>query len=272
MNENQNKSYRVAVAQFAPKRGDLEVNLQRMKGVVDKVECDLLVLPELTSTGYFFLDRDELRELSEEPETGKFCQWVRALSSSSSSVVVAGFSERSGDNLYNSALIALPNETYHIYRKTHLFYKEHLLFEPGDTGFFVVEWEGARIGTMICYDWRFPESARTLALLGADIIAHPSNLIAEKRLWGPTMQTRAFENKVIAATANRFGMEERNGEELIFSGESQIVDMNGSLLSEAGATENRVLIVSVDPIRTRDKSFNPYNDLFDDRRSEFYLP
>ena len=270
MKRKDKTEYHVGAVQLAPTIGNVEVNLQQVKDIVDKVECDLLVLPELASTGYFFLNRDELRELSEEPEKGRFCSWIRTVAKATSTVIVTGFSERVGDILYNSALIALPDETFHVYRKTHLFYKEHLLFEPGDSGFFVVEWEGVRIGTMICYDWRFPESVRTLALHGADIIAHPSNLVAKKCLWGPTMQTRAFENKVITVTANRYGTEERAGEELVFSGESQIVDMNGKLLAEAGVAENQMITVVVNPLKTRSKSFNKYNDLFMDRRPEFY--
>jgi predicted amidohydrolase len=133
-----------------------------------------------------------------------------------------------------------------------------------------VEWGGARIGTMICYDWRFPESARTLALRGADVIAHPSNLVAAKSLWAPTMSTRSFENKVISITANRSGSDSLGEETLKFSGESQIVAMSGKILALASADGDEVVVAEADPAATRDKSFNPYNDLFGDRRPEFY--
>ncbi len=270
MNEDERGGYRVGAVQFAPELGNIKANLERIRGLADEAACRLLVLPELASTGYFFLDRDELYDLAEEPDSGEFCGWVRSFARDHSTVVVAGFAERSGNRLYNSALIALPDESYRVYRKTHLFYKEHLVFEPGDTGFFVVEWEGVRIGTMICYDWRFPESARTLALRGADIIPHPSNLVARKHLWGPTMQTRSFENKVISITANRYGTERRSGEELLFSGESQIVDMNGVIAAEAGAAEDRLITAELFPAKTRSKRFNPFNDLFGDRRPGMY--
>jgi predicted amidohydrolase len=188
-----------------------------------------------------------------------------------STVVIGGFAERSDDGrLYNSALIALPDNSWKVYRKTHLFYKEHTVFTPGDTGFFMVEWDGVRYGTMICYDWRFPESSRALALHGADIIAHPSNLVAAKSLWGPTMCTRALENKMIAVTANRSGSEEHEGERLTFSGESQIVDMNGRPLATAGVDDECVITAEVRPIATRSKSFNEFNDILADRRPEMY--
>lgn len=260
----------VAALQCAPALGDVEQNITRIGHLSKGVECNLLVIPELASTGYFFLDKGELMGLAEDPEHGAFCSWMRNDAATNGRVVVGGFAERKGDLLYNSALVALPDGHFHVYRKTHLFYKERSIFQPGDSGFFVVEWGGVRYGTMICYDWRFPESARTLALRGADVIAHPSNLVAAKRLWGPTMQTRSFENKVISVTANRYGEETREDEHLLFSGESQITDMNGSVIALAGPAEDVVITAQVFPEKTRDKSFNPLDHLFRDRRPDMY--
>ena len=260
----------VAALQCAPALGKVEQNIEEIAHLSEGVKCDLLVIPELASTGYFYLEKEELMEHAEDPGSGPFCSWMRDHAAGHGRVVVGGFAEKQGNRLYNSALVALPDGTAHVYRKTHLFYKERSIFQPGDSGFFVVEWGGVRYGTMICYDWRFPESARTLALRGADIIAHPSNLVAAKRLWGPTMQTRSFENKVIAVTANRFGEETRGDEHLLFSGESQITDMNGAVLALAGPTENTVITAQVVPEKTRDKSFNPLDHLFHDRRPEMY--
>lgn len=263
-------SVRIGALQCAPALGEVEHNISRLRTLAEDAVCDLLVLPELASTGYFFLDRNELLDLAEDPETGRFCSWARGHAADFNRVVVTGFAERSGDRCFNSALIATPDGAYRIYRKTHLFYKEHLVFEPGDTGFFVVEWGGVRYGTMICYDWRFPEAARTLALRGADVIAHPSNLVAAASLWGPTMATRAIENKAIAVTANRYGDEVRGDERLHFSGESRIIDMNGSILAKAEADGDAVIVADVNPGRTRNKSFNPFNDILKDRRPEMY--
>jgi predicted amidohydrolase len=244
-----------------------------MRALSGGLEADLLVIPELASTGYFFTSAEELRNLAERPENGHFCGWVRSLAAERSMVVVAGFAEIGDDGLlYNSAITALPDGSWSIYRKTHLFYKEHLVFAPGDSGFGVVEWNGVRIGTMICYDWRFPEATRTLALRGADIIAHPSDLVAAKHLWGPTMRTRALENKVVIVTANRSGVEEHDGERLEFSGESQITAMNGKVLAEAGVADEVVIVAEVDPLATRNKSFNAFNDILADRRPDMYAP
>jgi predicted amidohydrolase len=243
-----------------------------MRVLSEGIEADLLVIPELAASGYFFTSAEELREFAERPESGDFCGWVRGLAEARGLVAVAGFAELGDDDrLYNSAIVALPDRSYTVYRKTHLFYKEHLVFAPGDTGFGVVEWNGVRIGTMICYDWRFPEATRTLALRGADVIAHPSDLVAAKHLWGPTMRTRALENKVVIVTANRCGTEEHAGETLTFSGESQITAMNGKVLAEASADEECVIVAEVDPFATRNKSFNEYNDILRDRRPEMYI-
>ena len=141
---------------------------------------------------------------------------------------------------------------------------------PGDSGFLVRRWGDVAIGTMICYDWRFPEATRTLALRGAEVIAHPSNLVAAAALWRPVMRTRAIENKTIIVTANRFGEEILDGEPLSFTGESQIVSFNGAVLASASADEPALLRATVDPEGTRRKSFNAYNDIFADRRPELY--
>lgn len=262
---------RLAALQFAPVRGDLHGNIERMRALAVGLEADLLVIPELAPTGYFFTDKSELIELAEHPERGLFCEWMRGLAAERGMVVIGGFAERTDDDkLYNSALIALPDGSYQIYRKSHLFYKEKVIFEPGDTGFFVTEWDGWRVGTMICYDWRFPESSRALTLRGADIIAHPSNLVAAAALWGPSMAMRAIENKVIVVTANRSGGEVNGEESLHFSGESRIIAMNGATLAIASADEERIITAEADPLTTRKKSVNEFNDIIADRRPELY--
>lgn len=263
---------RIAAIQFAPERARPDANLARTLELVRSVEADLIVLPELAASGYFFTDPEEGRLYAERPGRGVSTAWMIETAARKNAVVVGGFLEDGGKHLYNSALIATPDGRAHVYRKTHLFYREREVFAPGDTGFFVVEWGGVRIGTMICYDWRFPESSRSLALLGADVIAHPSNLVAAANLWGPTMSTRALENKLIVATANRHGAETHEGETLTFTGESRIWGMNGATLAEAPPDADAVVLAEADPEATRNKRFNAVNDLFADRRPEMYGP
>jgi predicted amidohydrolase len=262
---------RVAVVQFAPRFADPQRNLATILSLLDWAQpAHIVVLPELATTGYFFQSRDEVAVYA-EPLDGPTLERLHREACWRGQLLILGFAERHGDRLYNSAALLLPEPNERrVYRKTHLFYKEKLCFDPGDTGFFVVHyprWD-VRIGTMICYDWRFPEAARTLALQGADLIACPANLVTDA--WRMVMPVRALENKVYLALANRTGSEERNGEQLIFRGESAIYSYTGATLCRAGADDTTVLIVEIEPTHTRNKAFDPLDDIFADRRPEHY--
>src|SRR5207302_2067138 len=187
------------------------------------VECDLMVLPELFNTGYQFVSVDEVRALAEEIPGGPTTERLRKLAAERRTHVVAGLAERAGNRLFNSAVLVGPGGLIGVYRKTHLFFEENLFFSPGDTGFPVFDIGPARVGLMVCFDWFFPESARTLALKGAQVIAHPSNLVLP---WAPEgMKIRSLENRVFSATADRVGSERGLG----FIGSSQVVAPNGEL-------------------------------------------
>jgi predicted amidohydrolase len=122
---------------------------------------------------------------------------------------------------------------------------------------------------MICFDWFFPESMRTLALMGADVIAHPSNLVLP--FCPDAMPVRCLENKVFAVTANRTGTEKRKkGRPLTFIGKSGIVSPRGEILARAPDDGDAVLVIDIDPALSRDKALNPYNDMIKDRRPELY--
>jgi predicted amidohydrolase len=265
-------SITVAVVQFNPRFGAKEENLRRMEELASGTRADILVFPELSTTGYFFTSRDEVAEVAEKP-SGMTAEFFRAMAKRHTAAVVAGFAEADQGRLFNSCLVVVPEtDKAFVYRKTHLFYKEKQCFDAGDTGFFVVHdaRRDVRIGPMVCYDWRFPESARVLALLGADLIACPSNLVTEA--WHMVMPARAIENKVYLAVANRTGAETRNGEELVFKGRSAIYDWSGRTLQQADAQGDTVITASIRPAETRDKSFNPINDVIGDRRPEHYGP
>ncbi|MDP3112822.1 MAG: nitrilase-related carbon-nitrogen hydrolase, partial [Thermodesulfovibrionales bacterium] len=125
------------------------------------------------------------------------------------------------------------------------------------------------IGVMICFDWFFPESARTLALRGADIIAHSSNLVLP--YCPDAMVTRCLENTVFAVTANRTGSEQRGEKEkLTFIGKSQITSHKGEILYRASEDRDEISVREIDISRARNKQINSLNNLFDDRKKEFY--
>ena len=262
----------LAVVQFTPKFGEKQNNLSRMRELVEDVTADSMVFPELCTSGYFFQSRAEVATAAETVD-GTGGEFFRNMARSKNAVVVAGFAERHKKNLYNACLIAVPEvKNPYVYRKTHLFYKETACFDPGDTGFFVVEDKkrDVCIGPMVCYDWRFPESARVLTLLGADLIVCPANLVTEA--WRRVMPARAIENNVYLAVANRAGLEKRQGEELRFKGNSANYDFSGQEIKKAGEEKDEVLLAEIYPAKTRDKSFNPINDVLTDRQPQHYGP
>jgi predicted amidohydrolase len=266
------KTLKLAVVQFTPKFGKKQKNLSRMHQLVEGVTADIIVFPELCTTGYFFQSRAEVAK-SAETVDGPASKFFRDMARDKNAVVVAGFAERHQKNLYNACLIVVPEvKKPHVYRKIHLFYKEKDCFDPGDSGFFVVtdKKRDVRIGPMVCYDWRFPESARVLTLLGADLIVCPANLITEA--WRMVMPARAIENNVYLAVANRAGMEKRNGEKLHFKGNSAIYDFSGREINKAGEEKDEVLLAEIYPSQTRDKSFNAINDVLADRQPQHYKP
>jgi len=164
---------RVGFYQFNPIFGEVKQNLDTVFNRLMKVEADLIVLPELCMSGYQFTSKEEVTVLAEEVPHGPTTQRLIALARERSMVIVAGLPERDGAHLYNSAVIVGPSGLIGCYRKTHLFYEETQFFSPGETGFQVWDIGPTKIGVMVCFDWFYPESARTLALKGADIICHP---------------------------------------------------------------------------------------------------
>jgi len=266
------KTLKLAVVQFAPEFGEKQKNFARMQQLVENVTADIIVFPELCTTGYFFVSRSEIDRVAETAD-GQSADFFQNMAQKKNAVVVAGFAERYQKNFYNSCFVVVPEaKNPPVYRKTHLFYKENDCFDHGDTGFFVVtdKKRDVRIGPMVCYDWRFPESARVLTLLGADVIVCPANLITEA--WQQVMPARAIENNVYLAVANRTGVERRNDEELKFKGRSAIYDFNGRILEQTGSHDDEVLVADITPALTRDKSFNPINNVFTDRQPQHYKP
>ena len=264
---------KTTIVQFDPVYLDVAANLDAVEALVGDVEADLVVLPELFATGYFFRSTADASRVAEEVPGGPTVERLHAWARQSGATFVAGLVERVGDRLYNAAAVVTPRGWLGTYRKVHLFYEEKGHFAPGDVGFpvwTVTDRAGRayRLGVMICFDWYFPESARTLALAGADVIAHPSNLVRPD--CPRSMPIRALENHVFTATANRVGAETNGREALKFIGRSLICDPRGQVLAEAGPEETVALTAELDPLAARDRRLTAHNDLFGDRRPEAY--
>src|SRR5438128_307194 len=264
---------RVAVAQTEPKLAEKERNLEVCLGCLEEAAAagaQLLVLPECAIPGYMFDSGDEAMQYAEEipgPTTEALAEACRRLDL----YAVCGLLERDGDVLHNSAVLVGPEGLIGSYRKTHLpFLGVDRFTVPGDE-LPVFETPLGRIGLEICYDLRFPEVTRTLALKGADIVAHPTNFpMAAKVQTEVITLARAAENRVYLLTANRVG-KERWGE---FCGWSQIVDPYGRRLAEAGETEEALLVADVELEKARDKDYVIPGEyelyLFGHRRPELY--
>lgn len=259
---------KIGFVQFAPEFGQVRKNLASIERLVAGKRADLLVLPELCLTGYCFASRAEARLLA-EPADGLSMMFLKRLARQEGTALAVGFAERRGGKTFNSAALITPGGLAGLYRKTHLFRDEKRWFSPGDTGFPVFRLGAVKIGMMICFDWIFPEAARTLALRGAQVICHPSNLVLPH--CPASMPVRALENRVFTVTANRTGHESRGGQDLRFIGHSLVCGPDRRVLASAGARGECVRMAEVDPARALDKRMTPRNDLFRDRRPRHYV-
>jgi predicted amidohydrolase len=260
--------YKIGFFQFEPKFGEVETNLAKVLSALQNVDADLIVLPELAFTGYYFKDRWELKSLCEDPKASRIVDGLTHVCRKRDFFLITGFAEKCADKLFNSALLIGPQGVLRTYRKLHLFNTEKKYFNPGDTPLETIDVRGAKIGMMVCFDWIFPEVARILSLQGADILCHPSNLVLD---WcQKAMITRCLENAVFAVTANRIGTDVRPHGELKFTGQSQVVAPKGEIVHRAAPDKEELYIAEIDLSLARNKFMTPENDVFRDRRPEFY--
>jgi len=264
---------RIGVAQTSPVFGEKEKNIEDALRLIDGERADLWVLPELLASGYQFTSAAEVAEHAEVIPDGPTTQALVLHAAELDCFLVAGLPEKGGESLFNSAVLVGPDGFRASYRKVHLFYEEKLHFAPGDRPFAVHDIEiggkSVRVGMIVCFDHLFPESARSLALQGADIICHPANLVMPD-LAQRTMSIRALENGVFTATANRVGEESRTDETLTFTGQSQIVAPDGEVLARLSQDQVEIAVVEIDIERARDKRITKHNDKLGDRRPELY--
>lgn len=265
---------KAAYLQFAPSYLEVEENLNTVESYVGSADVDLLVLPELFTSGYFFQSRDDLAQIAEPIPEGRSTKQLQAWAAESDMTIVAGLAEVEGGQFFNSAVVVRPDGRVHTYRKVHLFYEENTLFTPGDRGFPVFNiptrsGDQYGLGVMVCFDWYFPEAARSLAMQGADVIAHPSNLVLP--YCPESMPVRARENHVFTITANRYGEEQKGEETLTFIGMSEVCDPTGTILRRAEKEGDELGTVEFDPSEARDRRLNDYNDVLEDRRPSTYV-
>ncbi|MBN2413654.1 acyltransferase [candidate division KSB1 bacterium] len=259
---------RVAFVQMNCEFGAINKNINRARELIQLYNADLFVLPELFNTGYLFRNRKETASFAEQIPEGNTSQILKQTAVQKKCFIAAGIAEKAGKKIYNSSLITGPEGFIAVYRKIHLFDEEKQWFDPGDKPFFVVNVGAVKVGLMICFDWIFPESMRSLAMLGADVICHSANLVLP--YCQQAMTTRCLENGVFAITANRIGFDDRGEKNIHFTGQSQITGPRGEIIARAGESTEEVKVVRINPFSARNKFINPQNDLLADRRPELY--
>jgi predicted amidohydrolase len=259
---------KVGYYQFRPLFGKVRQNVKKVVNALQDVKADLIVLPELAFTGYYFQNKNELKSLAEDPVKSATVEALVKLCRKNNFHLVTGFAEKSRDKIFNSALLIGPNGIEHTYRKLHLFNEEKKYFDAGDIALQVNTVKEVKVGMLVCFDWVFPEAMRSLTLQGAEVIAHPSNLVLT--FCQEAMITRCLENRVFAITTNRFGADKRPHGELKFTGKSQIVAPGGVLIQRAASQREVLFITEIDPALSHQKNITPMNNLIEDRRPEYY--
>ncbi len=274
---------KVAAIQMAMSE-DKEANAGRAEALVREAAAkgaQIILLPELFEGLYFCKDMDEkyfswAKEREGHPLIGRFSAVAKELKV----VLPLSYFEKSGSDYFNSlVLIDADGTVLENYRKTHIpsgpGYEEKFYFKPGDTGFRVWQTAYARIGVGICWDQWFPETARSLALMGAELIFYPTAIGSEpeihvdsKEHWQRVQQGHAAANTVPVIAANRIGEEAGESCTLTFYGSSFMSDYTGQKIAEASRDEETVIYAEYDIEENRKQK--EYWGLFQDRRPEMY--
>ncbi len=243
--------------------------------------ANIILLQELFETPYFCqLEKPEYYDLATTLEENVAANKFKEIAKELDVVIPISFFEKSGNTQFNTlAMIDADGEILGIYRKTHIphnpLYEEKFYFTPGDTGFKVWKTKYGAVGVGICWDQWFPETARAMALLGAEILLYPTAIGSEKDSdydssshWQNTMCGHAAANIMPVVASNRIGKEVDDDSSMTFYGHSFIADHHGNIVKQAGSSEETVLVAEfdLDEIAKTRREWC----VFRDRRPEMY--
>lgn len=270
----------LAAVQTSPQPGDVEANLAAMDealATLPAAPTRLIVFPEMACTGYFFPDRAHLRRAAEPVPDGPITRRLIELAGEHAVYLVAGLPEREGGVVYNTAVLVGPDGFITKYRKLHLWSEEKLFFEPGNLGLVVADLPFARVGLLICYDLWFPEQARILRLMGADVLAAPASLV-----WNDTpghvkhgyymasyvAMITAHLNQVHLAMASQVG---HYGDKWLFGSSTLVGPVGWPLVEPAGDADPAALHAEVDFMDGRRlRAWGALDNFDQDRRTDVY--
>jgi predicted amidohydrolase len=267
----------IAACQLGLAVGEVEANRAAAAAAVERAAghgAELVVLPELSDSGYVFTDAAEARALATPAADSPTLRGWRAWAQRHATTIAGGFCELGEDGLvYNSAAVVGRDGVLAVYRKAHLWDAEKLLFTPGDAPPPVVSLPFGRVGLMVCYDLEFPEWVRLPALDGADLLAAPVNWPAmpvpagERPCDVIRVQADACMNGMFIAVADRCRAERG----VSWVGGTVIVGPDGyPLAGPVTADQPAVLVAPCDLAQARDKKISEHNDVLADRRPPLY--
>ena len=285
------RNIKIAALQFSC-CSQVQENIDKAETMVREAAsngANLILLPELFERPYFCQEKrydyyDYALPLTENPAVRRF----QAVAGELGVVIPVSFYERDVQRLFNSiAMIDADGSILGVYRKTHIpddhFYQEKFYFTPGDTGFKVFETRFGTVGVGICWDQWFPESARGMALMGAEALLYPTAIGSEpppalpvnsREHWQRTQQGHAAANVMPLIASNRYGIErslqDPEGLWIRFHGSSFIADPTGAKVAEAGEEGDAVLTATFDLAEIEQLRNNWF--VFRDRRPELYGP
>lgn len=276
-----NRTLSVAALQMAMAKGDMDENNSRVGALVQRAAdsgADIVLPPELFSDHYFCKTQDEAHfalahSWSEHPAVLEMQKLAKHLGV----VIPVSIFEKAGPEYFNSVvMIDADGALLGVYRKSHIpdgpGYQEKFYFRPGDTGFRVWDTAKGKVGVGICWDQWFPEAARAMALLGADVLLYPTAIGAEPQdasldtaaRWRRAMQGHAVSNTIPVVAANRVGDEDGQ----VFYGTSFICDHTGEVVADLGRTETDCIHARFD-LDEIDQERAAWG-FFRDRRTDLY--
>jgi len=280
------KTFTVAAIQMSMAR-DVETNVATAERLVRRAAADggqIILIPELFEGHYFCKDQKASEHARALPvDDHPTIRHFQALASELGVVLPISVFERANNALFNTvAMIDADGSMMGIYRKSHIpdgpGYTEKFYFSPGDTGFRVWDTAHGKVGVGICWDQWFPEAARSMALMGAEVLLYPTAIGSEppnptwdsSGHWQRVMQGHAGANITPVVAANRTGHEVGDPTEITFYGSSFIADGTGAKVAEANRTEETVLLATFE--RATLQEMRTVWGLFRDRRPELYFP
>jgi predicted amidohydrolase len=260
---------RVALNQFAPEFPGRDRNWDRIRAVAESTDADVVVFPELTTSGYMYRTPEEIAPFTDARGA---LRSLEPIAKKHHRLIVGGFAERADGHLFNSAYVVGPDRTW-VYRKIHLWNMENDIFAKGDRAL-IFRFQGHELGVIVCYDLQFPELASYYASKGVELLLVPMAWAEEPIPLGSDLQiynhmaiSTAFSHGIYVGVSNRVGTERG----AVFPGQSSLTDPYGRI-QHLDSNEGSLVATLDFSLLEKAKRPSPRNDLDTDPRLKIVLP